>query len=339
MRSIWKGAIGFGLVSIPVKLYAATEEHGVSLHQVHVKDGGRVRQRRVCEVCGEEVPYSDIAKGYQDDAGRTAVLSDSDLAELPLPSKRLIDVLAFVDAHEIDPLALSRAYYVGSEAAAAKPYVLLRQALVESGKAAVTKIALRQRESLALLRVHDDTLVLHTMYWPDEVRPAEGLAPPERVTVRPQELKMAASLMDTLSEDFDLAALHDEYQEALDELVEAKLEGKAAPVVEETTAAPDNVIDLMAALQASIREADAGRGGRKAGAATEETAPTAKPAKKTTAKSAPKKAAAKKTAAKKTEKTEKAAKSAGGTARKEPAGKTTAKKTTAKKTASRKRAS
>ncbi|MDX2851562.1 Ku protein [Actinacidiphila glaucinigra] len=294
MRSMWKGAIGFGLVSIPVKLYAATEEHGVSLHQVHAEDGGRIRMKRFCEKEGKEVPYAEIAKGYEDESGRTVVLTDEDLADLPLPSKKLIDVLAFVDAGDIDPLSLSRAYYVGAETAAAKPYVLLREALSSSGKAAVTKIALRTRESLALLRVHEDVLVLHTMYWPDEVRAAEGLAPPEKVTVRPQELKMARSLMDTLSEDFDLESMHDEYQHAMDELVAARLEGEPVPEMAEVTAAPDNVVDLMAALQASI---DA-RGGEKAGA--KKTASGKAPAKKTAAKKAPaKKTAAKKTAAKK----------------------------------------
>ncbi|SNR83275.1 DNA end-binding protein Ku [Actinacidiphila glaucinigra] len=294
MRSMWKGAIGFGLVSIPVKLYAATEEHGVSLHQVHAEDGGRIRMKRFCEKEGKEVPYAEIAKGYEDEAGRTVVLTDEDLAALPLPSKKLIDVLAFVDADDIDPLSLSRAYYVGAETAAAKPYVLLREALSSSGKAAVTKIALRTRESLALLRVHEDVLVLHTMYWPDEVRAAEGLAPPEKVTVRPQELKMAQSLMDTLSEDFDLESMHDEYQHAMDELVAARLEGEPVPEMAEVTAAPDNVVDLMAALQASI---DA-RGGEKTGA--KKTASGKAPAKKTAAKKAPaKKTAAKKTAAKK----------------------------------------
>ncbi|MEU4094064.1 Ku protein [Streptomyces sp. NPDC026673] len=291
---MWKGAISFGLVSIPVKLYAATEEHGVSLHQVHAEDGGRVRMKRFCEKEGKEVPYAEIAKGYEDETGRTVVLTDEDLADLPLPSKKLIDVLAFVDADEIDPLSLSRAYYVGAETAAAKPYVLLREALSSSGKAAVTKIALRTRESLALLRVHRDVLVLHTMYWPDEVRAVEGLAPPEKVTVRPQELKMAQSLMDTLSEDFDLESMHDEYQHALDELVAARLEGEPVPEMAEVTAAPDNVVDLMAALQASI---DA-RGGEKAG--VKKTASGKAPAKKTAAKKTPaKKTAAKKTTAKK----------------------------------------
>jgi DNA end-binding protein Ku len=282
---MWKGAIGFGLVSIPVKLYSATEEHGVSLHQVHAADGGRIRMRRSCEKCGKEVAYGEIAKGYDDGIGRTAVLTDADLAELPLPSKKLIDVLAFVDAGDIDPLALSRAYYVGAEAAAAKPYVLLREALVKTGKAAVTKIALRTRESLALLRVHEDVLVLHTMLWPDEIRSASGLAPSEKVTVRPQELKMAESLMETLSEGFDLAAQHDEYQHALDELVAAKLEGEPIPEMAETAAAPDNVVDLMAALQASI---DA--------RAPAPAAPAAKKAAAPKKKAAAKKAAARKKA-------------------------------------------
>lgn len=299
MRSMWKGAIGFGLVSIPVKLYAATEEHGVALHQVHAADGGRIRMKRSCEKCGKEVAYGDIAKGYEDDAGRTAVLTDADLGQLPLPSKKLIDVLAFVDAGDIDPLTLSRAYYVGAEAAAAKPYVLLREALVKSGKAAVTKIALRTRESLALLRVHEDVLVLHTMYWPDEIRGVSGLAPSDNVTVRPQELRMAESLMDTLSEDFDLTALHDDYQHALDELVAARLEGEPVPETAGTAVAPDNVIDLMAALQASI---DARSDDKKPAPAKKAAGKSA--AGKSTAGRAPaKKAAAKKTAAKKTAKT------------------------------------
>ncbi|MER0242055.1 Ku protein [Streptomyces sp. HSW2009] len=262
MRSMWKGAIGFGLVSIQVRLYPATEEHGVRLHQVHTADGGRIRMKRMCEQCGQQIEYADIAKGYEDVDGRTAVLTDDDLTELPLPSKQLIDVIAFIDAAEIDPLRLSRAYYVGADSpAAAKPYVLLREALADSGRVAVSKVALRTRESLAVLRVHEDVLVLHTMHWPDEIRAAGGLAPADNVTVRPQELKMATSLMDTLSEDFDLDSLHDDYQAALDELVTARLEGKAPPSPEGAEPPPDNVVDLMSALQASI-DARGGEGGR-----------------------------------------------------------------------------
>jgi DNA end-binding protein Ku len=306
MRSMWKGAIGFGLVSIPVKLYAATDEHSVSLHQVHAEDGGRIRMKRVCERCGKEIAYADIAKGYEDDAGRVAVLTDTDMAELPLPSKKLIDVVAFVDGDRIDPLTLSRAYYVGAEPAAAKPYVLLRDALAETRRAAVTKIALRSRESLALLRVHEDVLVLHTMYWPDEVRAPEGLAPPENISVRSQELRMAQSLMDTLSEDFDLGAMHDEYQHALEELVAARLEGEPVPEVAEVAPAPAHVIDLMSALQASIdarapapgkQEAEETAGGKQPAArkAPAKKAPAAKAASGT--KGSGSKAAGKKAAA------------------------------------------
>ncbi|RLU80445.1 Ku protein [Streptomyces griseocarneus] len=256
MRTMWKGAIGFGLVSVPVRLYAATQEHGLKLHQVHDADGGRIHLRRVCEVCGEEVGYEHLAKGFEDDEGHTAVVTQQELSGLPLPSKKLIDVLAFVDSARIDPLQLTNSYYLAPESAAAnKPYVLLRETLKQTDRVAVTKIALRTRESLALLRVHGELLTLHTMYWPDEIRDSEGLAPPSSVTVRPQELKMATSLMDTLSEDFDLDAMEDEYEIALGELISAHLSDKPAPSRKATTPAPDNVIDLMAALQASIDSA------------------------------------------------------------------------------------
>lgn len=289
MQTAWKGAISFGLVSIPVRLHKATEKHGVSLHQVHAADGGRVRMRRFCERCGTEVPYSDIARGYEDEDGRQAVLTDSDLAELPLPSKKIVDVLAFVGASEIDPVHFEQAYYVAAEGpAAAKPYVLLRDALAAGDSVAITKIAIRTRESLALLRAHQDALVLHTMYWPDEVRSAEGLSPSEKVTVRPQELTMARSLMETLSEGFELGELHDDYQIALDALVAARLQG-AEPVAppEGVPAAPENVVDLMTALQASIEA----RGGKAPGGRAKEPA-------KRAARKAPAKTAAKTTAKK-----------------------------------------
>ncbi|MFI8457194.1 Ku protein [Kitasatospora sp. NPDC085464] len=261
MQTTWKGTISFGLVSIPVHLYSATQEHDVPLHQVHAKDGGRVRMKRYCEREEKEVPYAEIAKGYESPDGRTVTLSDDDLADLPLPSKKIIDVLAFVDEREIDPLMFSKAYYVGvADKAAAKPYALLRDALTESGQIAVTKIALRTRESPAVLRVHDNTLVLQTCIWPDEVRPAAGIGPEDDVTVRPQELKMARSLMDTLSEDFDLSQLHDDYQQALQQVITARLEGVEIPHEEESGEAPDNVIDLMEALRSSLKQAKGGRG-------------------------------------------------------------------------------
>ncbi|MGA5817967.1 Ku protein [Kitasatospora sp. NPDC094028] len=329
MQTTWKGTISFGLVSIPVHLYSATQEHDVPLHQVHAKDGGRVRMKRYCEREEAEIPYAEIAKGYESPDGRTVTLTDEDLADLPLPSKKVIDVLAFVEAGEIDPLMFSKAYYVGvADKAAAKPYALLRDALVESGRIAVTKIALRTRESPAVLRVHEGTLVLQTCIWPDEVRPAAGIAPEEDVTVRPQELKMARSLMDTLSEDFDLSQLHDDYQEALQQVVSARLEGVELPHEEEAGEAPDNVIDLMEALRSSLKQARGGRAGAPAEAepdaadAADEADGPGKPAPRKRA-PAKKAAAAKKTA----------------TAKSTTAKKSTAAKTTTRKSASPRKAS
>ncbi|MEU9128433.1 Ku protein [Kitasatospora sp. NPDC048540] len=332
----WKGVITFGLVSVPVQLYAATEEHsGPTLHQVHAKDGSRIRLKRFCEVEGVEVPYSEVVKGFESPDGRQAVLEDADLAELPLPSKKIIDVLAFVPADSIDPLMLNKAYYVSTaDKAPAKPYVLLRDALVESGQIAVTKVTMRTRESLAVLRVHGDALVLQTCLWPDEVRSAEGIAPDESVTVRPQELKMARSLMDTLSEDFDLSALHDEYQQALEQVIEAKLAGVEAPhgELEPAEGAGADVIDLMSVLRSSVKAAKEGHGkaaSPAAGEAADDDAEdgdggeaSAAPPKKSARK--PAKSAAARGAAKKTT-------AASGTAAK----KSTAKKTAAKRSAPR----
>lgn len=272
--TMWKGAIGFGLVSIPIELQAATGDHDLRLHQVHVKDGGRVRQKRVCEVDGEEVPYSDIAKGYEE-AGRQAVLTDDDLADLPLPSTKLIDVLAFVGAADMDAAQYARAYYVVPQTKTAdKPYTLLRDTMSEQGQAAVAKVAIGTRESLALLRVKGEVMVLHTMYWPDELRDAPR--PAEDVHTRPQEIQMALSLMERMSEGFALAAQADTRQAALGDLVAAKLNGKQPPhskPEEPVDHGGDDVADLMAALQASMD-------------ATDKPAAAKKPAKKTAVKRA-----------------------------------------------------
>ncbi|MET9881043.1 Ku protein [Actinacidiphila glaucinigra] len=247
-------SITFGLVTIPVTIHSVIEEQGVTLHQVHAEDGGRIRLRRRCETCGREVPVQQLARGYTDPHGRTVVLTEDDLAELPLPSIKAVDVVAFVDAASVDPLQLSRSYFLGFDTSAAKPYVLLRDAMREAGRVAITKVTMRTggKEQLALLRVRDEVLVLQTMNWPDEVRPAEGLAPAADVTVRPQEVQMATGLMDALSADFDLAVLRDRYRDAMTELVTAKLEGEALPDTALVTPAPGDVVDLMAALQASI---------------------------------------------------------------------------------------
>jgi DNA end-binding protein Ku len=267
MRSIWKGAISFGLVTIPVKLYSATEQGDVAFHQVHREDGGRIRYRRVCTKDGEEVPYSDIAKGYELPSGEMVVLTDEDFENLPLTTSRRIDVMLFAPMEQVDPIYFNKSYYLEPEGQGGKPYVLLRDALESSGKVAIVKIALRQRESLATLRVRDGVFVLETMLWPDEVREVEFSFLEEDVDIRPQELQMASSLIDSMAGDFDPTEYKDAYREALQEVIDAKIEGKelvsAAPEEEAPAAA-----DLLSALRASVEAAkkDRASSGAKSGA-------------------------------------------------------------------------
>lgn len=260
MRAMWKGSISFGLVTIPIKLYAATEAKNVSFRQVHEADGGRIQYKRVCTVDGEEVPYSDIAKGYELDNGDMVILTSDDLAQIPLASSDSIEVLEFVPLESVDPIYFDRGYYLEPDKGAAKPYVLLRDALHKSGRVAVVKVALRQRETLALLRVYSDVMVLQTMLWPDEVRNPDFKFLDEDIPeVRSEEMSMAGMLIDSLSEEvFEPDQFHDSYREAVLELIDAKAAGqevKEAPP--ESTGA---VIDLMAALQASVEGAKQARG-------------------------------------------------------------------------------
>jgi DNA end-binding protein Ku len=329
MRAIWKGAVSFGLVSIPVKLFSATEEHDIRFHQVHRADGGRIKYKRTCSVDGKEVSYDEIAKGYELDSGETVILTDEDFAQLPLKTTREIDVVEFVPDEQVDPVMYAKTYYLEPEGKATKPYVLLREALKSTDRVAIVKVALRQRESLAALRVRDDVIVLQMLLWPDEVRQPDFGFLDDDVAVRPQELQMASSLVESMAADFDPNEFHDDYREALQSLIDAK-EGRAETV--ETPVAKTErtgqVVDLMSALRASVERARSGRApaedtageepapakktsATKAGKATAAKAPATKaPAKKTTAK----KTAAKKTAATKT------------AATKAPAKKTTAKK-------------
>ncbi len=259
MRSMWKGAISFGLVTIPVKLYTATEQRDVSFRQVHVNDGGRIHFRRVCSVDDEEVPYADVAKGYELEDGEMVVLTDEDLAHLPLPTARSIEVLNFSPADQVDPILWNRSYYMEPEPAGTRAYVLLREALDRTGKVAVTKVALRQRESLAVVRSHDGLLVLETMLWPDEIRAADFPFLDQDIDVRAQELRMATSLVDSMSEDFEPDQYHDEYREALEQLVAAKVEGREVTPSPEP-AADEEPASLLDALQASLDAATKGRG-------------------------------------------------------------------------------
>jgi DNA end-binding protein Ku len=299
-RSIWKGAISFGLVTIPVKLYSATQARDVTFHQVHAEDGGRIKYKRTCSIDGEEVPYSDIAKGYELPSGQTVVLTDDDFADLPLTSSKTIDVLEFVEQSEVDPIYFEKSYYLEPEKTGVRPYVLLREALEQSGRVAVVKVALRSREALATLRVRNGVFVLETMLWPDEVREPEFAFLDEDIDVRPQELAMAASLIETLAGSFDPSLYSDSYREALEELIDAKVAGQelVAPVAATPTAG--TVVDLMAALRASVEAARAGRTGSAPAPAAEPGASKA-PAKKAAAKKASAvKAPAKKAAVKKT---------------------------------------
>ena len=259
MRSIWNGAISFGLVTIPVKLVNATESHAVSFRQIHTTDGGRIRYRKVCELDGEEVPQDEIGRGYQEPGGSIVPITDDDLASLPIRTTKTIDIVAFVPAERIDPLQLTTAYYVqASGVSAAKPYALLREALRRSGRVAIAKFALRGRERLGMLRVVDEVIAMHGLLWPDEIRAPENAAPEVDVPVRDAELDLADTLMDTLGE-IDLDEIHDEYREALEELVAAKTSGEPLP----PAPGPEpggKVIDLMTALESSVRAAQASRG-------------------------------------------------------------------------------
>ncbi len=308
MRSIWKGAISFGLVTIPVKLYSATEERDVSFHQVHREDGGRIKYKRVCTVDGEEVSYGDIAKGYDLGGGETVILTDEDLAGLPLTTSRTIDVLQFVPLEQVDPIYFAKSYYLEPDRTGTKPYALLRDALEESGQVALVKIALRQREQLATLRVRDGVFVLETMLWPDEVRKPDFGFLDEDISVRPQELAMAGSLIETLAGDFDPSQYTDGYREALQAVIDAKVAGREIVTPSEPETSGGAVLDLMAALRASVDAAkgkkgqqrsqdsadddgdeSAGSGGSGSGGAK---ATKRAPAKKSAAKKAPAKRAA-----------------------------------------------
>ena len=300
-RPIWKGAISFGLVSVPVKLYAATGEHDVKFHQVHREDGGRIRYRRTCSVCGEEVEYADIAKGYEAPDGQLVILTDEDLAELPVASGHEIDVVEFVPSEQIDPILYAKSYYLEAEARGGKPYALLREALSQSDRMAVVKFALRQRESLAVLRVRDDVIVLQTMLWPDEVRDASFVSSDDDIELRPQELQMAQSLIESMASDFDPDEYEDSYAEAVEELVESKLSGGQATEkpAEEEDSGGGEVIDLLTALQRSV-DRSRGESAPVTRAPVTKAAAKKAPAKKAAAKEAPaKKAAAKKAPAKK----------------------------------------
>lgn len=309
MRSMWKGAVSFGLVSIPIHLYSATDSHNVSFRQVHAADGGRIQYKRTCTIDGEEVPYADIAKGYETPEGDMVVLTDADLADLPLPTSRGIEVVEFVPLEAIDPICFDRSYYLEPQKPAVKPYVLLRDALHKSGHVAIAQVVLRQREALAVLRVYADVLVLTTMLWPDEVRtPDFGFLREELPQIRPQEMNMAGSLIDSMSDTvFDPDKYQDHYQQALQAVVEAKIAG--SEVTKPPPKSDEEPTDLVSALRASLAGAKkttrppADKKPPAKSAASKSTTAKSTTTKSTTAKPTETKPAAAKTTAKGADKT------------------------------------
>lgn len=288
MRAVWKGAVTFGLVNVPVKLYSATEDHDVSLHQVHDADGGRIRYQRVCEIDGEVVPYQHIDKAY-DDGERTVIITDEDLKALPAERSREIEVVEFVPTEQVDPIRFDKSYYLEPDSASNKAYVLLREALESTERTAIVRMALRQKTRLAALRVYGDVLMVQTLLWNDEVREAKFPSLDEKARISDKELDLSKQLIESLSSDFDPDQFVDEYQQELRTLIAAKLEqGDAIDTAATFGEQPEKeeggeVIDLMEALRQSIA---AKRGGDE------------KPAAKSSAKSASAKASTSKPAAK-----------------------------------------
>ncbi|MFF8635570.1 Ku protein [Streptomyces pilosus] len=342
VRSIWNGAISFGLVSIPIKLVNATENHAISFRQIHTEDGGRIRYRKFCELEDREVTGQEIGKGYEDADGTIIPITDEDLSSLPIPTAKTIEIVAFVPEDRIDPLQMDAAYYLAAGGApAAKPYTLLREALKRSNKVAIAKYALRGRERLGMLRVVGDAIAMHGLLWPDEVRAPEGVAPDTDVTVRDKELDLADALMDTLGE-VDLEDLHDEYREAVEEVIAAKASGETPP----EAPAPERggkVLDLMAALENSVRAARESRGEEPEEEArvrslpqrgTSRSSPKETGGKKSTSTAKKKTASSPRKSASKTSQAEKKAttkSTAKATTKKTPAKKSPAKKTTSRK--------
>ena len=253
-RAMWKGAISFGLVTIPVSVYPATEEKTLRFNQLHAQDGGRIRMKRTCSIDGEEVPYEEIVKGYEYEKDKYVVLTDDDFDAVPVESSRAIDIVQFVDLQEIDPMMYKKSYYLVPEETGAKAYALLREALQQEGKVGVAKVSFRDKEHLAALRFRDDAFVLETMYWPDEIRAMDfGDVDVTKVKVRDQELDMAKSLIGSLTSEWSPEEFTDDYRAAMLGIVEKKIAGEE---IEMVTAQPTaKVVDLMEALKASVAAA------------------------------------------------------------------------------------
>ncbi|OBJ44615.1 Ku protein [Mycolicibacterium mucogenicum] len=260
MRSIWKGSVAFGLVNVPVKVYSATEDHDIKFHQVHAKDNGRIRYKRVCEVCGEVVEFRDIAKSFESEDGQTVIITDEDIATLPEERSREIEVVEFVPAEQIDPLMYDRSYFLEPDSKSSKSYVLLAQTLAQTERVAIVHFSLRNKTRLAALRVKDfgkrNVMIVHTLLWPDEIRDPDFPVLDKEVEIKKAELTMAGQVVDSMTEDFQPEQFHDTYREQMEELIEAKIAGGEAFTTEEAATeldATEDVSDLLAKLEASVK--------------------------------------------------------------------------------------
>ncbi|MBW4780234.1 Ku protein [Rhodococcus fascians] len=307
MRSIWKGSIAFGLVNVPVKVYSATEQHDIRFHQVHAKDGGRIKYDRICQECGKSVQFADIDKAYDSPDGERVILTDDDFDKLPAAEKHEIPVLEFVPTEQIDPILYDKSYFLEPDSSSPKAYVLLRETLEETERTALVHFTLRQKTRLAALRVRDNVLVIQTLLWPDEVRAAEFPSLDDAPSARPQEVKMATSLVESMSSEFDPTEYTDDYQIELRKLIDETLANGGEKVIHTEAESQDDgedaeVVDLVAALQRSVEAAgkNAKSGSDSSTSSSSKSSSSKTPAKKTTARKTPaKKAPAKKAAAKK----------------------------------------
>jgi DNA end-binding protein Ku len=260
-QSLWKGAITFGLITVPVGLYSAIEERDIHFHLLDSRDGSRIRYRRVSARSGEEVEREDIVKGYEFDKGRYVTFTDEELDQIPSESFRSIDVVQFVEADQIDPVYFQSAYYVAPVEAGVKAYALLAEALEKSGRMGLGKITMREKERLCVLRSRDGVMMLETMNWPDEIR-IPPFDPERRPAASPKEVEMAKRLIDELTEDFDPGRFHDAYRERLEQAIRAKIDGEEVSLAPEEAAPSEEVGDLMEALRASVEAARSGSDGR-----------------------------------------------------------------------------
>ncbi|BAV40170.1 Ku family DNA end-binding protein [Mycobacterium ulcerans subsp. shinshuense] len=278
-------------MNVPVKVYSATQDHDIKFHQVHAKDNGRIRYKRVCEVCGEVVEYSDLARAFESDDGQMVIINDDDLATLPEDRSREIEVLEFVPAEEVDPMMIDRSYFLEPDSKSSKSYVLLAKTLAETERMAIVHFTLRSKTRLAALRVKDfgkrEVMVVHTLLWPDEIRDPDFPVLDKEVEIKPAELKMAGQVVESMADDFNPDRYRDTYQEQLQELIDAKLEGGEAFTAEEQPAELDETEDvsvLPAKLEASVK-ARSGDGKSAAKKSTAEKAPAKKARAKQAAKS------------------------------------------------------